>query len=229
MKINILIPSKNNNKKLLENIKKNKFIKSINLQYLILVDSPEEETCYKESFSGFENVTIIKKNIKFQSDRYIYLLNYLNADLYLIGSDDVFFESADQIKCDLTLPLVLNCLNEQKQVVNHPLITNKFKYKVIKIFNDYKFIILCIDTLISFCASKEERVTINMKSSHNNYKKNITRLTYSSYIRDLSMFLKFLFSKFFTYGSFIRNTNFLFDVIIHILSATKNLIFKNKF
>ena len=229
MKINILIPSKNNNKKLLKNIKKNKFIKSINLQYLILVDSPEEETRYRETLSDFNNVTIINKKIKFQSDRYIYLLNYLDADLYLIGSDDVFFESTDQIKCDLTQPLVLNCLNEQKQVVNHPLITNEFKYKVIEIFNDYKFIILCIDTLISFCASKKERVTINMKSNHNNHKKNITSLTYSSYIRDLLVFFKFLFSRFFTYVNFLRNTYFLYDLTIHFLSATKNFIFKNKF
>ena len=87
MKINILIPSKNNSKKLLVNIEKNKFIESIKFQYLILVDTLEEEIAYKAKLSHLQNVIIIKKKLSYQSDRYVYLLNYKDADLYLICSD----------------------------------------------------------------------------------------------------------------------------------------------
>ena len=226
MKINILIPSKNNSKKLLVNIEKNKFIESIKFQYLILVDTLEEEIAYKAKLSHLQNVIIIKKKLSYQSDRYVYLLNYKDADLYLICSDDVFFDLNEQIVCNLSLPLVLNCSNEKNLIANHPLITNRFKQKVIEIFNEYKFSKLCIDTLICFIVSKQDRITINMKANHENYKQKISKFTYNLYIKDLYTFLKFILLKFFTYGNLIKNTSFLYCISIDLLSAIKNLIFK---
>jgi len=226
MKINILIPSKNNSKKLLFNIEKNKFIESIKLQYLVLVDTLQEEIEYKEKLSHFQNVIIIRKRLNYQSDRYSLLLNYKDADLYLISSDDVFFELNEQIVCNLSLPLVLNCSNEKNLIANHPLITDEFKHKVVKIFNEYRFSILCIDSLICFLVNKQDRITINMKSNHDNFKIYISKFTYNLYVKDLYTFLKFTLSKFFTYGNFIRNTSFLYSISINLLSAIKNYIFK---
>ena len=104
MNINILIPSKNNSTKLKENIEKNFFADSINLQYLILVDTLEDEILYRKTLSKFKNVKIIKKKLNFQSDRYIHLLNYKDADLYLIGSDDLVRVTSQFIERFLTIP-----------------------------------------------------------------------------------------------------------------------------
>ena len=227
MKINILIPSKNNCKKLLDNIKKNYFIDSTDLHYLILVDTLEDEIIYSKTLTNLKNKTIIIKKLSFQSDRYIHLLNYKNADLYLIGADDVFFKQTDYIDCNIASSQVLCCENEQKLIVNHPMITNEFKQKVIKLFYEYRFFTLCIDSLISFCSNREERVIIHMKSNHNNFKEKISRQTYRLYISDLLTFLKFLSSKFFKYGNLLRNFFFLFSIVTDLLSAVKNYIVKN--
>ncbi len=231
MNISILIPSKERSIQLKENILKSKFphiFKKVN--YLILVDSNEEKQKYQKALSGLSNVEIFVKRSKFQSKRYAYLLDKSVADYYLIGSDDIYFENTDlnykfDHKCN-----VLNCINEDKLIINHPIISEKVKKNLIYLLDKYNFNSLCIDTLISFNCNKNQRQSISLVANHLNFKKQITKSMYKTYLHDLIIFLIYALLNFLKFGDFKRNIIFIFFIIIDMLSAIKNyLLFSNKY
>lgn len=221
MNISILIPSKNNPEKLNQNINKSSFegiFKKVH--YYILLDSEDEKKQYLDVIKN-EDVTIINKLFAYQSQRYCYMLDLIKSDFYMIASDDIIIQQTiGDIEFNDNLK-VLHAINENNYIINHPIISDKIKYKIIEIFSKYNFKYICIDTIISFMFSKNEKFHIPIKISHMKTFTNHNR--YDNYIHDILLFFKVIIFK----GYFIKKVNFdnfkiIYSLILDFLSANKN-------
>ena len=127
MNISILIPSKNNQEKLNQNINKSSFggiFKKVH--YYILVDSEDEKKQYLGVIKN-DDVTVMDKLLNYQSQRYSYLLNTTKSDYYMFASDDIIIEAkADDIKVNTNIK-IFHAINENKHIINHPIISDKIK------------------------------------------------------------------------------------------------------
>lgn len=221
MNISILIPSKNNPERLKQNINKSSFGGIFNkVNYYILVDSDAEKKKYLDIIKN-RDVSVINKLFNYQTQRYIYLLNMTKSDFYMIASDDIFFEARDDdIKININKK-VLHSINENNYIINHPIISDSVKNKIIKLFSNYNLKYLCIDTIISFMFSKNEKTHLPFTINHMSSPIDPNKFDY--YINDILEFFKIIFLK----GYFIRNISFnnfkiIYSLILDLLSAYKN-------
>lgn len=227
MKLAVIIPSKNSHTELLSNLKKNELINVFNqVDYFILVDTVEEKNIYENTLKNIENLVVTAMKTKFQSDRYLYFLKNLEYDFYSICSDDVYFTySNDQIDEYYKYSL-LNSINENKSIINHPFIPNSSKKIVIDLFEKFQFNIICIDTLISYCFPYYKRSYLPIICHHLNKKKiiQIKKSTYLLYIKDLLTFYKFIIFKINFFRVNKDNIKIIYRSVFDILSAFKNYL-----
>lgn len=225
MNISILIPSKNNPEKLNQNINKSSFggiFKKVH--YYILVDSEDEKKQYLGVIKN-DDVTVIDKLLNYQSQRYSYLLNTTKSDYYMFASDDIIIEAkADDIKVNTNIK-IFHAINENKHIINHPIISDKIKNEIIELLLKYDLKYICVDTLISFTFSKNEKSHLPFMIDHKSPPIDPNKFKY--YIDDIIEFLKINLSN----GDFLKKISFnnlkiTYSLILDLLSANKNRFFR---
>ena len=228
MNLAILIPSKKRSEQLLKNISKSNInSSSINLEYHILVDNYEEYIEYKKILFQ-QNIKIYFKYFKYQSHRYAYLLKKTISDYYLIFSDDVFINFLDKKINYLKNDKLFCAENENKILVNHPIISDNIKDKVINILSNCKFSRICVDTILSYYFSSNSKETFPINIIHQQIfypsKKN-----YKIFQKDILAFFKYIVlnKKTISGSKLFVKVYLIILLLLDLLSAKKNYYLAN--